>query len=299
MNTFSKCQAPTRFGWPLFSAIIRSVPLAACLVLFSSCTALLSNVVIEPSVTNLQRQQDVDLVCEGAASYLLMLDSLVADNPTSRTLLLIATKAYSGTAEALRACDAPADRIMAMSGKARNYGKRLLATRLPMDTPYSPEFEKALESQSKNDAELLFWGGFGWLSWITQQQGSPAALADLIVVEKIMARVLGLDETVEQGSPHLFFGALYGAKPVIAGGNPDKSRFHFERALEISDRRFLIIQTTFAQTYARMTMNQALHDSLLAEVIDFDINDAPEHALSNQIARRTAQALLDENYFGD
>ena len=267
-------------------------------VLLSSCTSIISGTIINPAVHNLQKQSDIELVCEGAASYLLMIDSLIESNPENRAILLNGAQAYSGTTAALASCGAPSARIAALSSKARLYGKRLLSQFLPIaDSSAGDSLERALSTLDARDARYLFWGAFGWLSWVQQQQGSPASLAELVVIEKIMKRLLELDETIENGSPHLFFGALYGAKPAMIGGDPDRSRKHFERALEISDRSYLLVQTTFAETYCRMVFDQVLHDALLQEVLDFNLDQEPSQRLVNQIAKRRARQLLEEKFF--
>ncbi len=254
---------------------------------------------IRPAVSNLQKQSDIDLVCEGASSYLLMIDSMIESDPRNRELLKIGAQSYSGTVAALNSCGVPEQRLKTISAKAGLYGKRLLATMLPIDQGDPELFDAALAKRSAADASPLFWGSFGWLTWIEQQQGSPAAMADLVAVEKIMARLLELDETIEQGGAHLFFGILYGSKPQMIGGDPERSRMHFDKALELSNRSFLMIQTFYAATYARMTFDKELHDSLLEEVLSFPLNQAPENRLSNQIAKRKAKELLEENFFGD
>ena len=71
----------------------------------------------------------------------------------------------------------------------------------------------------------------------------------------------------------------------------------FEKALAISHHSFLLIQTTYAETYARLTMDKELHDRLLKEVIDFPLSKAPDQALSNQIAKRRAKRLLADGFF--
>ncbi|MGA7279642.1 MAG: TRAP transporter TatT component family protein [Desulfocapsaceae bacterium] len=281
-----KASAPNLILIPLFT------------LLLGSCTSLMTGLVVKPAVGNLQRQQDVELVCDGAAAYLLMIDSLLESSPNNRELLIIGSQSYSGSVAALKSCGAPPARQKALSEKARHYGTRLLSTMLPLDST-DASFEKALARMQPADAQALFWGTFGWLTWIEQQQGAPLAMADLVVVEQIMARLLELDEAVENGGPHLFFGVLYGTKPEMLGGDPTRSRFHFERALALSDRSFLMVQTLFAETYARMVFDQALHDALLEEVLAFELQNAPAQALSNQIAKRRARELLDENFFGD
>ena len=277
--------------------------LPACSLFFflgltlSSCTSIITTTMIDPAVSNLQKQQDIDLVCEGAASYLLMIDSLIESDPQDKDLLLVGTKAYSGSVAALSSCDAPPSRINAISTKAKKYGKRLLNTLIKTDKLAISDSTAALDSLDRSDSEYLFWGTFGWLGWIQQQSGSPASMADLIVVEKLMAKILDLDETIENGSPHLFFGALYGAKPEMIGGDFTRSRQHFERALKISNRSFLMVQTTYAATYCRMTFNQELHDTLLREVLDYPIAQAPDNTLANQIAKRKAKSLLKDEFF--
>jgi len=263
----------------------------------TSCTSIITGTVINPAVSNLQKQSDVELVCEGAAAYLLMIDSLIEGNPANKELLLTGTKAFSGSAAALTSCNATPQRIEAISSKAKIYGQRLLSFYLPIEKTSSNELDTALSRLTKAEAPLVFWGTFGWLSWVQQQQGAPAAMADLIVIEKIMSRILTLDDTVEYGSPHIFFGALYGSKPAMIGGDLELSRSHFERALEISNRSFLLAQTTYAATYCRMAFNQKLHDSLLHEVLRFPLEKKPALMLTNQIAKRKAQVLLDEGFF--
>ncbi len=279
--------------------LFATFPVLLITLLLNSCASLITDMVIEPAVGNLQKQTDVELVCEGAASYLLMIDSLIESDPGDRDLLLIGIKSYGGTVAALDSCGASPVRIEALASKAKKYGKRLLSSFLALDNLQSPAFDTALEELSPADAGYLFWGSFGWLTWVSQQHGSPAAMADLVTIEKLLGRVLQIDEKVEKGSAHLFFGVLYGAKPEMIGGNPDRSRFHFERALELSGRSRLIVQTSYAETYARMTFNKQLHDTLLHEVVAFELDKAPTERLANEIAKRKAALLLEENFFGD
>ena len=85
----------------------------------------------------------------------------------------------------------------------------------------------------------------------------------------------------------------------MIGGDPERSRMHFERALELSNRSFLMVQTFYAATYGRMAFDKELHDSLLEEVLSFPIDQVPGNRLSNQIAKSRAKELLEENFFGD
>lgn len=264
----------------------------------SSCASLITGTVIKPAVGNLQQQQDIDLVCEGAPAYLLMLDSMLVSSPKNLDLLLIATQSYSAYATALEECGGTSQRIDAMAVKARAYGQRLLEPLLPLSGKgYTSHTDQELRRLGKGDVPAAFWGASGWLTWVLRQRGSPQAIADIVLLEKIMARLLELDESYQGGSIHLFFGAYHAAKPEMLGGRPDLSAGHFNKALAISNRRFLLTHTTYAASLARSTMDRELHDKLLNEVLAFPLESAPEFGLSNRIAVNRAKRLLAENYF--
>ena len=278
-----------------------SIPAIILFVLvlgLTSCTRLLTGTIVQPTVDNLQKQTDLDLVCEGAPAYLLMIDSMIASSPQNRALLRIGAQSYGSYTAALSECGADPKRVRAIADKARMHGTALIAALLPGITPdRREELDSELAGLTRRDVPALFWGTMAWLSWIQLQQGSPEAMADLVLVEKIMARLLVLDETFQGGSIHLFFGGLQATKPAMLGGDPEAGRRHFERALELSRHQFLLVQTSYAETLARLTFDRELHDRLLNEVMNFDITKAPDYALANQIARRKAARLLADGYF--
>ena len=200
----------------------------------SSCAGLLTSTVIKPAIGNLQQQQDIALVCEGAPAYLLMLDSMLVSSPDNQGLLLTATQSYSAYATALEECGGTDQRIDAMAAKSKAYGKKMLRSLLSFDNSNNPGFDKELAKLIGGDVPEAFWGASGWLTWILRQKGSPEAIADIVLIEKIMARLLILDESYQGGSIHLFFGAYYAAKPEMLGGRPDLSEKHFKKALSLS-----------------------------------------------------------------
>lgn len=281
----------------IFRFITRSLLFLPPLLLLGSCSSLLTTTFIEPTVANLQKQNDLDLVCEGSPAYLLMIDSMIASKPESPGLLQAGAQAYSGYIAAMAECRYPPERIRTVADKAHIYGKKLVSTRLSLNSP--EKFDHQLDTLDCSDVPRIFWGTLAWLNWIQQQEGAPAAMADLVIIEKIMKRLLELDESYQAGAAHLFWGGYYATRPPMFGGDPEKSRYHFERAMELSNRSFLLIHTTYAETLARQLFDQELHDSLLREVINFQLQSAPDYTLSNQIAIRKAKRLLDENFFAE
>ncbi len=249
---------------------------------------------MRPTVANLQRQTDVDLVCEGTPAFLLLIDSLLAENPKDKEMLMSASQAFAGYAAALDACGRP-ERAAKVSAKARLYGMSLLwdcdNLQQVCTLPFT-DFEQTLAGLNRGDVDRLFWAGSGWATWISYQQGSPESLAQLVRVEEMMQRVLELDETFYHGGAHLFLGAYYGSKPPLLGGRLEESRSHFDQALAISKREFLPGLVLYAQTYARIAFDRDLYVKLLQEVIDFPLAERPDLGLANQVAKRNAVRML-------
>lgn len=108
-----------------------------------------------------------------------------------------------------------------------------------------------------------------------------------------MQRVLELDEYYFNGGPHLFMGFAYGSRPPMFGGNPAKSKEHFEKALAAYKRRFLLGLVLYAQSYAVQNQDKPLFESLLNEVLTTSADVFPEQRLANELAKLKAKWMLD------
>jgi len=258
------------------------------------CASLVIPPMVGPVVKNLNHQADLELVCDGAPSYLLLLDSLLVSDPDSARLLLHGTQAYTAYASLMPECGRP-ERAVVLGERAKAYGQRLLGTHQSLAGAVSMPlagFSEALQSVGPGEVEKLFWGGYSWAVWIGFSQGAPAAVADLPKVEQLMLRVLALDEAFYHGGAHLFLGIYYGSRPVMLGGRPEISLAHFEKALALGERRFLPTLVAYAEYYARQTLDRELYVRLLEEALAFDLALAPDLTLPNVLAKRRAQRLL-------
>lgn len=261
----------------------------------SGCVSRMVNSIIFSSAENMQYQTDLELICDGGASFLLLVDSMVVSSPEDVALRISATKAYSAYIAAVIECGRP-ERAASLSLKAKEYGFSLLESIPSLKNIRSmtfAEIENGLLGVGLKDVGPLFWGAYGWGTWVLNQGGSPESLADLIKIEKIMIRVLELDDAFYNGAGHLFLGIYYGGRPKIYGGRIEEGRKHFERALVISNRQFLQVQLSYAETVARMLFDRDLYESLLREIIDFPLASRPDLTLINQIAKNKAKKLLE------
>jgi hypothetical protein len=264
------------------------------------CASLVMNSLLKPTVANLQRQTDLDLVCDGTPAFLLMIDSLLVSEPNNVKIVASGVQAYVAYTAALDACGRHG-RSVQVSEKAKQYGVKLLSLlgHFPGHSGDSLAFTSYFSEVDDDQVSYLFWGGYGWATWIGYQGGSPESMIDLVKVEKIMLRVVEVDESCYQGAAHIFLGAYYGSRPTLLGGKLEESRKHFEKALLLCKRQFLPALVAYAETYAKMTFDRQLFSALLQEVLDFPISNNPEQALVNQVAKRNARKLLDsiDTYF--
>ena len=272
------------------------LPIILAIVLMSSgCTSMIIQPLLDPVELSLQRQTDLELIKDGAPSLLLLLDGLIAKNPHNKNLLMAATKAYGAYAIMLHESN-DLDRAISISQKAKTYGMTLLSLLPHLGNIHAKklvETDQALDRISRGQVGYLFWGAYGWATWIRFQDGAPGAMVDLPIIEHIMLRVVELDESYYYGGAHIFLGAYYSSRPAMYGGKPQLSRDHFERALAISNRKFLLTQVTYAETYARLVFDKKLYENLLTEVLDQPLEDN-EMASSNKLAQVMAKKLLDD-----
>ena len=272
----------------------------AIVLMSNGCTSMIIQPLLDPVELSLQKQTDLELIKDGAPSLLLLLDGLIAKNPHNKNLLMAATKAYGAYAITLHESN-DLDRAISISQKAKTYGMTLLSLLPHLENIHAKklvETDQALDRISRGQVGYLFWGAYGWATWIRFQEGAPGAMVDLPIIEHIMLRVVELDESYYYGGAHIFLGAYYSSRPAMYGGKLQLSRDHFERALAINNRKFLLTQVAYAETYARMVFDKKLYENLLTEVLDQPLEDN-EMASSNKLAQVMAKKLLDatEEFF--
>lgn len=235
---------------------------------------------------------DLELVGEGLPTYLLLLDGMIINWPESESMLRSGASLYSAYAGLYVDDEA---RAANLTDKAMDYARRAACAndddlcdvrQLPLD-----ELTEILDDMGKSDLPTLFVLGSTWVGYIQQNSGDWNAIADLGRVEAIMDRVVAIDERYEFGQAHMYLGALNSILPASLGGQPDKARAHFEKAISLSGGKNLLAKTLYAEKYARLTFDQALHDRLLNEVLEAD-SDVHGLTLQNEYAKREAERLL-------
>lgn len=261
---------------------------SACASLVSSAAAGLTDS-LAGAILN---QNDPQTVRDGAPSYLLLIDGLIQGEPGNERLLRTGARLYSAYASAFVEDEARAKK---MTSRARDYGLAALCLRLPalcaaVDRPYD-EYAAALDQIGKDDVPVVYAFAATWVGWIQAHRGDWNAVADLAKVKASMQKVLELDEGYERGGAHFYMGLLETLVPRALGGNPEAGKKHFERAIQLSEGKDLMVKVQYAERYARLVFDRGLHDRLLKEVMESPA-DEPGFTLLNTLAKERARQLL-------
>lgn len=249
---------------------------------------------------------DPELVREAVPFGLKTVESLLAQSPRHRGLLLSAASGFTEYAYAFVQQDADfieaqdlaratmlRNRARKLYLRAREYGLRGLDGDIPdFRNRLRGDAAATLGRATLKQVPLLYWTANAWGAAIAISKSDSSLTADQSLVEAIMRRALALDEPYEAGSIHDFFIAYEGGRASV-GGSIDKARQHLARARELSKGRRVSPLVTFAETVSVGTQNRKEFEQLLKEVLAFDVNAAPEFRLANILAARRAQWLLD------
>lgn len=239
------------------------------------------------------RQPDPEVVRDGGPAYLIMADTLAERAPDDAEAQLAAARLYGAYAGAFIDDD---ERRQRLTQRAWDYARTGLCLRLQrvcdtLDGRF-PAFGDAVASEvdDAREARTLYRAAAAWAGWVRARSGDYAALADLPKIEAAFARVLEITPEIDHGNAHVYLGVLLAQRPQALGGQPADARDHFERAIAISDGRNLMAKVLYAEHYARLVFERALHDRLLEEVLTAEAA-AGDLTLSNALAQRRAREL--------
>ena len=257
--------------------------------------------IIQGSFKAMNRETDLQIASQAIPADLKLLDGLILESPNDESLLLLGAQGYTSYALGFVE-DSSASRASLFYLRARNYGLRILFKNKDFERSFKgdlADFQKALNEFGRSDVPAVFWTANAWGNYVNLNRDNVEALSDLPKVEAMMKFVLKYDGSYFYGGAHLFFGTILGSLPAMFGGDTTAARMHFEKAIQVSDGKFLMIYYYYAKSYAVMTQNKELFESLLHKVIDAPVKLLPDQNLANQIAKAKAVELLkhESDYF--
>jgi len=258
-----------------------------------------------PSV--FETDDDLELVGDALPFSLKLVETLLAEVPDDRNLLLTAARGF--TLYSYAYADFPAEqtyendldrgremreRALRLYLRAAGYGFRAIET-------LYPGFEEALRRNPQDavlvtnpkkrsrDVPLMYWTAAALGLAVSNAKSDAAMLARLEEVDALIARCTELDPDWDGGSLHEFQLTLAGARP----GGPERAALDqaFQSAEALREGSSAALYVSYAEAAAVPAQDVALFREMLAKAKAVAIDDYPERRLLNTLAQRRASWL--------
>ncbi len=292
-------------------AVLRWISISALVLALAGCSFKkfavdrLGNALVEGSSVY-ATDDDPDLVGAAMPFGLKTIESLLAQSPHNRRLLLAAVSGFTQYAYAFVQTEADLiedtdlmraiylrERALRLYRRGLGYGIRGLEEVQPdFVVLLRSDSGKALAPMGKQDVALLYWTAAAWGAAISLDKTNPALSMDLPAVEALIRRALELDEKFGSGAIYDLMIVYEGGRPAAAGGSIDHARESLARAIKLSGGRRAAPLVSFAETVDVAIQDRAEFEKLLDRALAVNIDDAPDQRLSNIIAQRRARWLL-------
>lgn len=237
-------------------------------------------------------QEDVATARDGIPAWLLLVDGLIQGDPQNVGMLIAGARLYGAYSGGF--VDDP-ERATRLSAHAFDYARRATCLRLAgvcrqIDQPFEA-FQAEVAKVGKSDVGVLYALASAWAGRIQNNSSDWKSIADIPKVQLLFERVVALDPDYQQGEPYMYLGVLDTLRPASLGGKPEEGKAFFDKALALSGGRNQMVRVLYAERYARLVFDQALHDKLLNEALAADPR-APGLTLINVLAQQRAKKLL-------
>jgi predicted anti-sigma-YlaC factor YlaD len=248
---------------------------------------------------------DPELIREATPFGLKTMESLLAESPRHRGLLLAAASGFTQYGYAYIQQDADFvededyDRAVELRERARKlylralkYGFRGLEVDFPgFRERLRADPEAVLARMHKKHVGLLYWTANAWGAAMSIAKDDSELTADQHLAEALARRALALDEAYDHGSIHDFFISYEGGRRSV-GGSVEKARHHLERAIALGGGHRAWPLVNFAETVSVGLQEREEFNQLLEQALAVDVDVVPDLRLTNLIAQKRARWLL-------
>ena len=246
---------------------------------------------------------DPELVRQAVPFGLKLQESLLAESPRHRELLLATARGFTQYAYAFVQEDADElddkdvaaakvlhNRARRLYLRARGYGLRGLEVSHP---GFSTNLPAMVAVTTRDDVALLYWTAAAWGAAIADSKDRPEFVAEVPQMAALIERALALDETFEHGAIHEFFINYEMARPGVKPADAVKrAKQHFDRAVALSAGKLAGPFVTYAEAVCVKQQQHAEFEKLLKQALAIDADALPEARLVNLVIQRRARWLL-------
>lgn len=216
-----------------------------------------------------EAESNIETFKNGVSANLMLMEGLLSQSPDNENILLALTKGYAGLAFAVNETDMLMEewsesnsekaRTQAMFNYTRafNFGLRYLKKKKielkdlisVMNEPQGIQhlLDKKLPVEKK-DLELILFTAQSYAALINLQKDNMSIIAELPVAKAMFDWVCMKNPSINYGTCDIFYGAFEAGRPKMLGGNPEKGKEIFLRAIDKHPHNWLI-RASFMQYY--------------------------------------------------
>lgn len=254
---------------PTFLTILLSLSLfSSCALVRKSAVSTASPIFVK-ATEGLEQEPDLEHFKQGTPGNLMLLESLLYVSPSDKDILVSLVKGYSGYAFAIHETNyledllAEEENSQAKKQALLNYSKAIKhglsylslygisfsdLERAVREEGGIPRFlEKEYDDDGRDiDAVLFLAQSLG--SFINMNKTDMTLVARLGVAKGLFDWACNLNPDVNFGMCDIFYGAYEAARPRMLGGNPQKAKEIFSKAMKRWPKNWLI-HVSYIQYY--------------------------------------------------
>ncbi len=237
---------------------------------------------------------DTEIAKLSMPTDLKLMEGLLRNDPKNKQLLTALCMGFSGYTMLFIEEEDP-ERASKLYLRARNYGLKALGIMTTISEDNGPKRDNVIDKLmniDKRDLQALFWTTVSWNLWINLNLDKPTALVQLGVAQACLERVLEINPDYFFGTPYVLIGSILSSKPASLGGNKEKAREYFEKAINLNSGKFFLTQYYFAKYYAVRIQDKELFFKLIKDVDSKDPYELKEVCLINTEMKQKTKRLM-------
>lgn len=287
------------------------VPAAACDM--GKFTVNTTSKVLVRAQPAIRQESDYDMAALAIPASLKTVEGFHVVNPDNKSLTRILAEGYCQYANGfvedqweLAALDKrfeeaeyQAQRATRMYLRCMGYGLELLGGDWSKAVAGDLDgFRRKVAGLDAGARDGMLWTAIGLAGAINQNKDDIALISHLPKARALLERLVQLDDAeggrdpVARALPHVALASMALALSKSMGGDPDLGARHFQRAMELTQNKFLLVKVLYARLYAVAVQKRDLFHKTLVEVLQTDPAIWPDQRLANEIAHRKARRYL-------
>jgi len=261
---------------------------------------------LSEGVSVYETDPDIDLIGEALPFSLKLLETLLAESPKHKGLLLSACKGFTlysyvyvqQEAEMEAGNDLARQRAMNLRARglllrALDYGVRGLDVAHPgFRDAFAKSTRGALKTMKRGDVPMLYWCATALGLAISSSRGDAEMIARLPEVDAMLARAIELDPDWQEGTLHEFKLILAGARPSMSAEDTAGIGKSYERALSLSGGRRASLFVSYAEAVCVKAQDRVAFRGMLDRALAIDPDREETLRLANHVSQRRARWLL-------